>query len=206
MCKPLQISTETFRTAEDGLGWPGERRFFFVRERVREDKEAVGRKRLDGPGYTFRVWVTNRTEGPLELWCNYNGRASVKQRIEELKNELGADDSCTQDFCETEAAFLAVLFTFNTLNLYQQPATPPAGSRQPVTLRTAVFVVGGDSGTARTFGGVEPLRRLGWIGKTPTFAGTDFILKKSNLAELGSLRSPSLLRPLSNLIPLFSST
>jgi hypothetical protein len=124
------------------LGWPGERRFIVVRERVREDKEAVGRKLIDVPGYTFRVWVTNRPEGPLELWRDYNGRACVEQRIEELKNELGADDFCTQDFWATEAAFLAVLFTFNLLSLYQQLATPQAGYRQPATLRTAVFVGG----------------------------------------------------------------
>jgi hypothetical protein len=107
-----------------------------------EDKEAVGRKLIDVPGYTFRVWVTNRSEGPLELWRDYNGRACVEQRIEELKNELGAEDFCTQNFWATEAAFLAVLFTFNLLSLYQHLATPKLGYRQPATLRTAVFVGG----------------------------------------------------------------
>jgi len=42
------------------MGWSRERRFVVVRERVREDKAAVGRKLIDVPGYTFRVWVTNR--------------------------------------------------------------------------------------------------------------------------------------------------
>ena len=130
------------------FGWSVERRFVVVRERVREDKEAVGRKLLDVPGYTFRIWVTNRTEPVLELWRDYNGRATVEQRIEELKNDLGADDFCTQNFWATEAAFLAVLFTFNLLSLYQQLSAPAAGYRQPATLRTAVFLCGAILGRA----------------------------------------------------------
>jgi hypothetical protein len=42
------------------FGWSKERRFVVVRERIRETKAAVGRRLLDVPGYTFRVWVTNR--------------------------------------------------------------------------------------------------------------------------------------------------
>src|SRR5262245_22394624 len=86
------------------FGWSVERRFSVLRERVREDKEAVGRKLLDVPGYTFRIWVTNRTEAVLALWRDYNGRATVEQRIEELKHDLGADAFCTQNFWATEAA------------------------------------------------------------------------------------------------------
>ena len=130
------------------LGWSAERRFVVVRERVRENKEAVGRKLIDVPGYTFRIWVTNRTDSPLELWRDYNGRATVEQRIEELKNDLGADDFCTQNFWATEAAFLAVLFTFNLLSLYQHLSTPKAEYRQPATLRTAVFLCGAILGRA----------------------------------------------------------
>lgn len=42
--------------------WDKDRRFVVVRELVREEKAAVGRKLIDVPGYTFRVWVTNRSE------------------------------------------------------------------------------------------------------------------------------------------------
>jgi hypothetical protein len=129
-------------------GWSTERRFVVLRELVREDKEAVGRKLIDVPGYTFRLWVTNRPDPPLELWRDYNGRATIEQRIEELKNDLGADDLCTQNFWATEAAFLAVLFTFNLLSLYQQPSAPQSGYRQPATLRAAVFVCGAILGRA----------------------------------------------------------
>jgi len=123
-------------------GWSAERRFIVVREEQREDKQALGRKLIDVPGYTFRLWVTNRSESVPLLWRDYNGRATVEQRIEELKNDLGADDFCTQNFWATESAFLAVLFTFNLLSLYQQLSTPQAAYRQPATLRTAVFICG----------------------------------------------------------------
>ncbi len=113
-----------------------------LRERVREGKDAVGRRLIDLPGYTFRVWVTNRSEGALELWRDYNGRATVEQRIEELKNDLAADGFCLQPFFATESAFLAVLFTFNLLSLYQHQTTPDQPYRQPGTLRTAVFLAG----------------------------------------------------------------
>ena len=49
---------------------------------------------------------------------------------------------CLQQFYGTEAAFLAVLFTFNLLSLYQHMTTPQEPYRQPATLRAQVFVAG----------------------------------------------------------------
>ena len=124
------------------FGWSKERRFVVVRERIRESKAAVGRQLIDVPGYTFRVWVTNRSQSALELWRDYNGRACIEQRIEELKHDLAADGFCLQPFFATESAFLAVLCTFNLLSLYQHQTTPESPYRQPGTLRVAVFLCG----------------------------------------------------------------
>ena len=124
------------------FGWSKARRFVVVRERVRETKAAVGRRLLDVPGYTFRLWVTNRSESPLALWRDYNGRACIEQRIEELKHDLAADGFCLQPFFATESAFLAVLFTFNLLSLYQHQVTTDQPYRQPGTLRVTVFLCG----------------------------------------------------------------
>ncbi len=96
-------------------------------------KEAVGRKLIDVPGYTFRIFVTNRRGEPLEHWRDYKKRAVIEQRIEEIKEELNADGFCIKNFFATEPAFLAVLFTFNLLSLYQKVAQPEAGYRQPAT-------------------------------------------------------------------------
>lgn len=125
-------------------GWSKERRFVVIRELEREDKSAVGRRLIEVPGYTYRVFVTNRDEDPVTLWRDYNQRACVEQRIEELKNDLAADGFCMKQFYATEAAFLSVLFAFNLLSLYQQAT----GTRRekhyqrPATLRSTVFLGG----------------------------------------------------------------
>jgi hypothetical protein len=123
------------------LGWERERRFVVVRERLRETQRSLGRKLLEVPGYTFRVFVTNRAEAPEEIWRDYNQRACIEQRIEELKSDLAADDFCLREFFATEAAFLGILMLFNLLGEFQR-ASGMTGYRQPATLRVQVFLCG----------------------------------------------------------------
>jgi hypothetical protein len=123
--------------------WKTERRFVVVREEVQTHKAAVGRKLIDLPGYVFRVFVTNRRESALEIWRDYNGRATVECRIDELKNELAADHFCLRSFFATESAFLAVLFGFNLLGEFQRALDPALKTyKQPGTLRFEVFTCG----------------------------------------------------------------
>lgn len=143
-----RVNDTVVNRTSPAFGQTAERRFVVLRERLREEKEAVGRKLIDVPGYVFRIWVTNRSEEALELWHDYNGRATIEQRIEELKNDLAADGFCTQNFWATESAFLAVLFTFNLLSLYQKRASAQTGYRHPSTLRTGVFLCGAILGKA----------------------------------------------------------
>jgi len=128
-------------------GWDRERRFVVVREEIRENKPARGRKLFEVPGYTFRVFVTNLADPPEEIWRDYNQRACVEQRIEELKSDLAADDFCLQEFFATEAAFLGILMLFNLLGEFQR-ATALPGYRQPATLRVQVFLCGAILGRA----------------------------------------------------------
>ncbi len=113
-----------------------------VQERVRESKEAVGLKLLDMPRHTSRIFVTNREGDTQELWREYNQRAAVEQRIEEIKIEMHAAGFCMRAFSAKESAFLTVLFTFNLLSLYQKVEKPKATYRQPAMLRAAVFLGG----------------------------------------------------------------
>jgi hypothetical protein len=129
------------------LGWDRERRFVVVREQLRETKRSLGRKLLEVPGYTFRVFVTNRAEAPEEIWRDYNQRACIEQRIEELKSDLAADDFCLREFFATEAAFLGILMLFNLLGEFQR-ATGMYAYRQPSTLRAQVFLCGAILGRA----------------------------------------------------------
>ena len=45
------------------FGWTKARRCSVVRERMREAPAAVGRRLIEVPGYTFRIWVTNTIHG-----------------------------------------------------------------------------------------------------------------------------------------------
>jgi hypothetical protein len=123
------------------LGWDRARRFVVVREQLRETKRSPGRKLFEVPGYTFRVFVTNRPDPPEAIWHDSNQRACVEQRIEELKSDLAADDFCLREFFATEAAFLSILMLFNLLGEFQR-ASGLTGYRQPASLRVQVFLCG----------------------------------------------------------------
>ena len=127
--------------------WKAARRFVVVRERVREKRGSVGRKLIDVPGYTFRIFVTSCTAVPLDIWREYNRRADMENRIEELKNDLGADGFCLKHFFATEAAFRSILLLFNLLAEFQR-AAGLSGYQQPATLRTQVLTCGAILGRA----------------------------------------------------------
>jgi hypothetical protein len=122
-------------------GWSVERRFVVLREQVREGRDSVGRKLIDVPGYTFRVFVTSGSDAPQEIWRDYNRRADMENRIAELKHDLGADGFCLKEFFATEAAFRSVLLLFNLLAEFQRAAGLP-GYREPATIRTQVLTCG----------------------------------------------------------------
>ncbi len=128
-------------------GWDRARRFVVVREEIQERKPSRGRKLFEVPGYTFRVFVTSLADAPEEIWRDYNQRACVEQRIEELKSDLAADDFCLKEFFATEAAFLSILMLFNLLGEFQR-ATGMTGYRQPASLRVQVFLCGAILGRA----------------------------------------------------------
>jgi Transposase DDE domain group 1 len=129
------------------LGWDRARRFVVVREQIQERKPSLGRKLFEVPGYTFRLFVTSLTDSPEEVWRDYNQRACMEQRIEELKSDLAADDFCLKEFFATEAAFLAILMLFNLLAEFQR-ATGMTGYRRPASLRAQVFLCGAILGRA----------------------------------------------------------
>lgn len=118
-----------------------------IRERVREGRDSVGRKLIDVPGYTFRVFVTSSGETAPEVWREYNRRADVENRIAELKHDPGADGFCLKSFFATEAAFRSVLLLFNLLAEFQR-AAGLSGYREPATIRAQVLICGAILGRA----------------------------------------------------------
>jgi len=144
------------------LGWDRDRRFIVVRTLIRAGRRKAGRLLIDLPGHSYSVFVTNRTEPPAALWRDYNGRCTVEQRIEELKNDLHADGFSVDGFHATECAFLGVVFAYNLLNAFHRRAQPQAGHRKPSTLRNHLLVA---AGIVEMLGGVVMLRiARGWDG------------------------------------------
>jgi hypothetical protein len=129
------------------FGWKVDRRFVVIRERIREHRHSVGRRLIEVPGYSFRIFVTNRDDAPEEIWRDYNQRADIENRIAELKHDLGADSFCLKQFYATEAAFRAVLLLFNLLAEFQR-AAGMTGYREPATIRTTVLTCGAILGRA----------------------------------------------------------
>ncbi len=145
-------------------GWDRPRRFVVIREQLRSERPSLGRKLLEVPGYTFRVFVSNLALQPEEIWRDYNRRADMENRIAELKHDLGADDFCLREFFATEAAFRSILLLFNLLAEFQR-ASGLRTYRQPATLRTQVFLCGALLGRAghhlvlhlsASWGGLQP--------------------------------------------------
>jgi Transposase DDE domain group 1 len=128
-------------------GWSVERRFVVIREQVREGRDSVGRKLIDVPGYTFRLFATSCSDPPEEIWRGYNRRADMENRIAELKHDLGADGFCMKQFFATEAAFRTVVLLFTLLAEFQRAAGMPV-YREPATIRTQVLTCGAILGRA----------------------------------------------------------
>jgi DNA-directed RNA polymerase subunit N (RpoN/RPB10) len=147
---PWRALDEHYAVGEFSLplwGWDRPRRFVVIREQLRAERASLGRKLLDVPGYTFRVFVTNLALPPEEIWRDYNRRADMENRIAELKHDLGADDFCMRQFFATEAAFRSVLLLFNLLAEFQRACRFPS-YRQPATLRAQIFLCGALLGRA----------------------------------------------------------
>jgi hypothetical protein len=125
------------------MGWDKPRRFVAVRELIRDSRASVGKKLIELPEYTFRVFVTSLSAPTEEIWRDYNRRADMENRIAELKHDLGADRFCLKDFHATDAVFRSVLLLFNLLSEFRQVSGIPQ-HKEPGTLRSQVFLCGAE--------------------------------------------------------------
>jgi hypothetical protein len=125
------------------MGWSRPRRFVAVREQIRDSKPSVGKKLIDLPEYTFRVFVTSLLAMPEGIWRDYNHRADMENRIAELKHDLAADRFCLKDFHATDAVFRSILLLFNLLSEFRRVSGMPQ-HKEPATLRSEVFLCGAE--------------------------------------------------------------
>jgi hypothetical protein len=121
--------------------WAAPRRVVVLRQVEPEGTRVAGRKLIDVPGYTFRVFITSMELPAVEVWRFYDSRADCENRIKELKFDFGAAGFCLNSFEGTDAVFRLVCFLFNLLAQFKQAVT---GDTKPQlnTLRTQLLVVG----------------------------------------------------------------
>lgn len=129
------------------LKWDRARRFVVVKEQLppRKPRQAA-LELLDVPGFSFRVFVTNRTEEREWLWRHYDKRAGIEPRFSEIKSDLAADDFCLRSFFATEAALRAIVFLFNLLSVLQKAGPANPVTQRPATVRSTIFTCGAIAG------------------------------------------------------------
>jgi len=134
--------------------WPDGkvRRIVVVREPVPEDKKQdVAGKQLklfpELKGYAYRAFVTNSWAPSVEVWRDYNGRATCENVIKE-GIFFGLDTNATRKFYPNAAHFLLTIFAYNLMNWFKEvaigEADPKSGQevkRMPKWIRSRLLCV-----------------------------------------------------------------
>jgi hypothetical protein len=95
------------------------RRLVLLRRRVEAPGRGGGKLLLDCPGYKYQALLTSLpwTVSAVDVWRQYNGRASLENVIKELKGGFGLESFCCQKFYATEAALSLAVWTYNLVKL-----------------------------------------------------------------------------------------
>jgi hypothetical protein len=126
--------------------WHGQhRRFVCLRQTLTDRPDASGRRLIECPGYTYRVFVTTVPYAAEVVTRMYAGRADSENRIKELKEDLSLDTFCLQSFDATDAAFRTGCVLYNLLMGFRETVLPSCWfERRLRAVRDLVFLVGAD--------------------------------------------------------------
>ena len=157
--------------------WRGQvRRFVCLRQTLTERPDASGRRLIECPGYTYRVFVTSVPFAAELVTRMYAGRADSENRIKELKEDLSLDTFCLQSFDATDAAFRTGCVRYNLLMGFRETVLPSCWfERRLRAVRDRVFLVGADL--------IPNARRLRVRFAVPREERTAFLQRLRTLAE-----------------------
>lgn len=126
--------------------WQGPaRRFVCLRQTLTERPDARGRRLMECPGYTYRVFVTRVPSAAEVVAQMYAGRADSENRIKGLKEDLSLDTFCLQSFDATDAAFRTGCVLSNLLVGFRETVLPSCWfERRLRAVQDLVFLVGAD--------------------------------------------------------------
>jgi len=152
------------------------RRFVCLRQTLTERPTASGRRLLERPGYTYRVFVTTVPFAAELVNRMYAGRTDCENRIKELKGDLRLDTFCLRSLDATGAAFLTGCVLYNLLMGCRETGLPSCWfERQLRAVRDLVFLVGADL--------IPEARRLRIRFAVPPEERTEFLQRLRTLAE-----------------------
>jgi hypothetical protein len=157
--------------------WRGQvRRFVCVRQTLTERPLASGRRLIECPGYTYRVFVTSVPFAAELVTRMYAGRADSENRIKELKEDLSLDTFCLQSFDATDAAFRTGCVLYNLLMGFRETVLPSCWfERRLRAVRDLVFLVGADL--------IPKARRLRVRFAVPAEERAEFLQRLRRLSE-----------------------
>ncbi len=157
--------------------WQGQqRRFVCLRQTLTERPEASGRRLIECPGYTYRVFVTSVPYAAELVTRMYAGRADSENRIKELKEDLSLDTFCLQSFDATAAAFRTGCVLYNLLMGFRETVLPSCWfERRLRAVRDLVFLVGADL--------IPEARRLRVRFAVPREERAEFLQRLRTLSE-----------------------
>ncbi len=157
--------------------WRGQtRRFVCLRQTLTERPTASGRRLLECPGYTYRVFITTVPFAAELVTRMYAGRADCENRIKELKEDLSLDTFCLQSFDATAAAFRTGCVLYNLLMGFRETVLPSCWfERRLRAVRDRVFLVGADL--------IPDARRLRVRFAVPPEERPEFLQRLRTLAE-----------------------
>jgi len=160
-----------------GPTWHGQhRRFVCLRQTLPERPAASGRRLIECPGYTYRVFVTTVPFAAELVTRMYAGRADCENRIKELKEDLSLDTFCLQSFDATDAAFRTGCVLYNLLMGFRETVLPACWfERRLRAVRDLVFLVGADL--------IPNARRLRVRFAVPREDRPEFLQRLRTLAE-----------------------
>jgi hypothetical protein len=158
--------------AYQGAGWSAERRVIVIRQSVELRPRASGKKLklfdddLYYQNYRYHCLITNQGLPAAEIWSQYKRRADAENRIQELKQDFGAEGFCMDSFYATEAAMRMVMIAYNLMSLYRLLSHQTPVQPRLQTLRFNCFAVGSwivRQGNKSILKMAVPLKRRQWF-------------------------------------------
>jgi hypothetical protein len=128
------------------MDWQNPHRYVIVRQSIKKRKKALGKQlhlfEWETEYYRYRIWITNLTASPLDVWRSIRLRSNDENIIKEFKDDLALSGFSITGFYATEAAFVIRMLLYNLLLIFKTTFLPESERNQCIaTLRFKYFII-----------------------------------------------------------------